>query len=61
MKQYTVFWVGGDRDGEILDTFDDKYKAMDFAEKYSDEHEEEFDPVCGGVGVVDSEGNPVEW
>lgn len=61
MKQYTVFWVGGDRDGEIIETFDDEYKAMKFAEKFSDEHDSEFHPTWGGVAISDEDGNLVEW
>ena len=59
--KYTVFWVGGKRDGEVLRYFGDLKKAMDFAWKFWNEHEEEFDPVWGGVTILDESGNVVEW
>lgn len=61
MKEYTVFHVGGKEDGQILKTFSTECEAIRFAEKYWTEHEHEFDPVCGGVGIADNDNNPVEW
>lgn len=60
-KFYEVFWVAGDRDGETLGTFEDEYDAIKFACKFWDEHEEEFDPVCGGVAINASDGEEVNW
>ena len=57
---YIVHWVGGARDGETLAEFDDEYEAIKFARKFSEEHEEEFDPFCGGVGINNPDGNVVE-
>ena len=59
--RYTVFWVGGDKDGEGLCYFGDLMDAMNFARNFEKEHEEEFDPVCGGVAIADESGNLVEW
>lgn len=58
-KVYTVFWVGGKRDGETIGTFDDEREAAEFAEHFFYEHEEAFDPVCGGVSICDELGNDV--
>lgn len=59
MKRYVVYWVGGIRDGETLLTCDDERRAVNFAERFSTEHEKEFDPLCGGVSVEDDSGNIV--
>lgn len=59
--EYTVFYVGGERDGETLYVTESEIEAIAFARKYSKEHEDEFNPVWGGVGIVDKEGNPIEW
>ncbi len=60
---YAVFWVAGARDGEVLDEFDDIREAITFAEQFRKEHENEFDPTCGGVAISD-ESKPdglIEW
>lgn len=58
---YTVFWVGDPRDGEILGKFETEGDAVNFAAKFENEHEAEFEPVCGGIAIDDEDGNPVEW
>lgn len=60
-KSFTVFFVAGARDGETLGTFETEAEAIRFARQFQEEHEEEFDPCCGGVGIVDNNNNPVEW
>lgn len=60
---FDVIWVAGGRDGELLGTFEDKWDAQLFAYDFQKEHELEFDIVCGGVAIIDTE-NPeelVEW
>lgn len=58
---YEVYWVAGERDGEVLATFDSERDAARFAENFWGSHAEEFDPCCGGVAIVDEEGNDIEW
>ena len=57
---YVVFWVGGDRDGKTLGEFNRERDAISFAKKFHAEHEEEFDELCGGVGI-NYGGEPIEW
>ena len=61
--KYIVFWVGGNRDGEILKTFDMLNDAIKFADSFWKDHESEFDPMSGGVGINDvfNPDNIVEW
>lgn len=47
-----VFMVGGDRDGEKIAEFAFEFQAIHFAVKYLADHEEEFDPVCGSLQIV---------
>lgn len=56
-NKYEVFWVAGERDGEILAAFEKRSDAVAFAYKFSEEHEDEFDPTCGGVGITDPDGD----
>jgi len=58
---YTVYWVAGERDGETLAEFSIEAEAIMFAKKFYEEHEGEFDPCCGGVGIEDERGRIVEW
>lgn len=58
---YTVFIVGGKDDGKTLAIFKFRYEAIRFAQQYLNEHEGELDPVFGGIGIVDFDGNVVEW
>ena len=65
-KTYDVFWIGGSRDGEILAQVaeDEKhaaYKAEQIAEKLRQEHEDELDPLCGGIGITEPDGSIHEW
>ena len=59
--EYTVFWVGGERDGEEIYCSSDLNEAMNFAENFENEHEKEFDPFCGGVAIFDETGSIIEW
>ena len=61
VNMITVFWVGGERDGETLKVFTNENDAINFAREFYDNHEKEFDPVCGGVGIVDDEGNEITF
>lgn len=65
LKKVVVFWVGGERDGEILKEFDNNGDAIGFAVDFEKAHETEFDPLCGGVGIEDeyTDGTRdfVEW
>ena len=58
---YTVFWIAGVRDGETLGEFETEKDAVDFARRFFSKHKTEFDPCCGGVGIVDADGTPIEW
>lgn len=58
-KLYRVYWVGGEKDGQPVAYFDREADALHFAEKYSAEHEEEFDPVCGGLMVINPDGENI--
>lgn len=57
---YCVIWVAGERDGELLGCFDKVNMAIDFAYKFIKKHEEEFDLICGGVAIIDEEGNVLQ-
>ena len=61
MKTYIAFWVGGKRDGEILGIFSNVADGINFVSAFENEHESEFDPVYGGVAIVDELGMDVEW
>lgn len=59
---YVVYWTGGERDGETLGEFDSEAEAIKFAREFQKQHEAEFDPSCGGVGIADPDGNDVtDW
>lgn len=61
-KRYTVFWSGGDRDGEMLYETNDYCEATTRANELWKEHETEFDPCWGGIGITDNETEEiVEW
>lgn len=65
-RTYDIHWVGGNRDGEILAQVDENEKnAGLIAERLADElwkkHEDEFDPVCGGIGITNPDGTIHEW
>jgi len=60
-RQYKVYWIGGDRDGELVGIFEDEWDAQKFAKAFHEEHEAEFDPTWGGVGITGPEGEDVEW
>jgi hypothetical protein len=55
-----VIWVAGERDGELLGCFDKRNLAIDFAYKFLKRHEEEFDLICGGVAIIDEDGNVLQ-
>lgn len=54
---YNVIIVGGKRDGETLETFCDKDKAIKFASDYLTEHEAELHPTWGGTMIIDTATN----
>lgn len=56
---YRVIWVAGERDGEELARFEKEIDATNFAIVFEAEHEEEFDPGCGGVAIIGPDGNEV--
>lgn len=58
---YTVWIVSGPHDGEMLGKYEEVYDAIVAATTYSREHEEDFDPVCGGLMILDGNGDTVEW
>lgn len=58
--QYEIFYVGGKKDGEILEVFADLPEAKEFAYEYTEEHTDEFDPVWGGVAISDGT-ETIEW
>lgn len=61
-EDYMVYWTGGERDGEELAHFDSEWEAIQFARKFEAEHADEFEPDCGGVGIVDQNGDTVyDW
>ena len=61
LKPYQVFIVGGNRDGDVLCSFYTEQEAIKEAQELWDELEDDLDPVCGGIGIVDGQGNPVDW
>lgn len=54
---FNVCWLGGRKDGEVIESFDDELEAVEFADWYVAEHDIEFHPVWGGIAVIDSDGN----
>lgn len=58
---FEVYWIGGEKDGQTVGRFETEREAIKFANAFWKDHEEEFDPVCGGVGIVDPDGAVVEW
>jgi hypothetical protein len=60
-RQYKVYWIGGDRDGELVGIFEDEWDAQKFAKAFHEEHQDEFDPTWGGVGITGPKGEDVEW
>jgi len=59
-NKYKVYVTGGSNDGALLGLFDSENEAIKFARAYTAEHETEFDPVCGGLMIQDSDGNVIE-
>lgn len=57
---YRVVFVGGDRDGEIIAAFDDERASILFAYRFYSENENDFDPVCGGLMIIDPDDNDLE-
>ena len=61
-KTFTVIWVAGERDGETLGEFESEYEAIKFAREFEKQHEGEFDPMCGGVNILDQNGHGIgDW
>jgi len=58
--RYSVFWVAGERDGEILYETDDLADAKGKAFELTREHEDEFDPGCGGICIMDNTDGNIE-
>lgn len=59
---FDVIWVAGERDGELLGSFDKKSDAVNFAYEFERKHEQEFDLICGGVAIIDLDTDTVlEW
>lgn len=56
-KEYTVYWIGGSRDGEELAKFTDQMEAVKFADRFFQEHESEIHTTWGGISVVDEDDN----
>lgn len=54
-KIYRVYWTGGEKDGQEVARFEYEDDAINFARQFSDDHRKEFDPVCGGVMIVNEE------
>lgn len=59
-NMYCVIWVAGERDGELLGCFEKRNLAIDFAYNFLKKHEEEFDLICGGVAIIDEDGNVLQ-
>lgn len=55
VPRYTIFWIAGERDGETLYETDDYAKAMNKVYEFGKKYIDEFDPVCGGIGIFDNE------
>lgn len=54
-KMYRVYWVAGEKDGQEIARFEHEIDSIEFARQFSKDHEKEFDPVCGGVMIVNEE------
>ena len=55
MKKYRVYWVAGERDGQGIARFEHEIDSIEFARQFLKDHESEFDPVCGGVMIINEE------
>ena len=51
--RYYAIWVAGNNDGKVLASFDDFEKIKNFARDFYRDHEDWFDPDCGGVAIFD--------
>lgn len=60
-SRYQLYWTGGDKDGFLIKTFDSEWEAEQFGNAYYNEHEGEFDPVCGGLWILDPDGSTIDW
>ena len=47
--------------GQTIATFATEREAVEFAKQFRNEHEAEFNPVWGGVGITDQEGSEITW
>lgn len=60
--RYTIFWVGGKNDGNVITETDNVNTAIQTAREFYREHETEFDPCWGGVAIVDEKtGTTIAW
>lgn len=60
-SRYQLYWTGGDKDGFLIKTFDSEWEAEQFGNAYYNEHEDEFDPVCGGLWILAPDGSTIDW
>ena len=60
-KRYSIYWVGGDRDGELLGTTLTEGEAITMAKELEESHKDEFHPTWGGIAIVAPDGSYVEW
>lgn len=59
---YRVFWIAGENDGVTLGEFGTESEAIAFAREQTEAHKDEFDPCCGGIGIVSADGEVViDW
>lgn len=61
MNRYEIYWVGGERDGEVLAEADTAREAEQIAKKLEEEYKEEFHPTWGGIGIANPDGTTHEW
>ena len=56
---YKVFLTGGKLDGQKQKEFSDFQDALEYSKELEKEFKNEFDPLCGGVAIIeiDEKGN----
>lgn len=61
--RFEIFWVAGERDGQILYKTDNEAEATNVARDLCKLFEEDFDPQWGGISIWDNEkqDDVIDW